>query len=283
MPYRLRISEDEVREELAKLGYTNVPDEMVMSFRKDLLKLIKNDLRKLKEERRLLENKEGGASNNLVHPPTLSGKLPHSDRTTRIPETSTPLSFILKDSGKHQIPRSILSDDGCIESGYSDRESTLSGSSRVSRGDRDKTSDFGSLSDFPSKTGARSLPNSAERELGKSRSRISKDKVEKKIPVLDEQEESASSSYDVSSWMKSKTDPPLLKSSITGKEKRPQGCVKNKTVPKGKKSLPSYPSRTDPVSLYHYYRAHWDKYKAPGEDPHSKLRWEVRTKLFYSS
>ncbi|XP_066964410.1 centriolar and ciliogenesis-associated protein HYLS1-like [Macrobrachium rosenbergii] len=282
MPYRLRISEDEVREELAKLGYTDVPDEMVMSFRKDLLKLIKNDLRKLKEERRLLENKEGGAS-SLVHPPSISGPLPRSDRTTRIPETSTPLSFRLKDSSRQQIPRSVLSDDGHVESGYSDRESTISGSSRVSQGERDKTSDFGSLSDVASKAGFRSQPNSAERDLEKSRSRISKDKVEKKIPVLVDQEKSASSSYDVASWTKSKTDPPLLKSSITGREKRAQGCVKNKTVPKAKKSLPSYPSRTDPVSLYHYYRAHWDKHKAPGEDPHSKLRWEVRTKLFYSS
>ena len=34
MPYRLRISEDEVREELAKMGYIDVPDEMVTSFRK---------------------------------------------------------------------------------------------------------------------------------------------------------------------------------------------------------------------------------------------------------
>ncbi|XP_068238036.1 centriolar and ciliogenesis-associated protein HYLS1 [Palaemon carinicauda] len=279
MPYRLRISEDEVREELAKMGYTNVPDDMVMSFRKDLLKLIKSDLKKLKEERKFEKDNEAG---NITHP-SISGKLPCTDRTSRMPETSTPLSFSLKDRRTRRISRSVLSDDDCVESGYSERETTVSSSSHTSREDRDKTSDFGSLSDVSSKTGSRLRPKTAEKEIEKSRFRTPKNKVEKRNTVEDQRDTSASSSYNTVSEMKSKTEPPVLRSSITGREKRGQGCMKNKTIPNGKKSLPSYPSRTDPVSLYHYYRAHWDKYKAPGEDPHSKLRWDIRTKLFYSS
>lgn len=34
MPYKLRISEEEVRAELMKLGFTNLPDETVEVFRR---------------------------------------------------------------------------------------------------------------------------------------------------------------------------------------------------------------------------------------------------------
>lgn len=53
-------------------------------------------------------------------------------------------------------------------------------------------------------------------------------------------------------------------------------------LPLSADELPAYPARPDPVNLYHFYKAHWDKYKVPGEDPRSKLRWAVRTKLFYA-
>ena len=35
----------------------------------------------------------------------------------------------------------------------------------------------------------------------------------------------------------------------------------------------------DPVALYHYYQNIWKKTKIPGEDNHTKLRWEVREKI----
>ena len=42
------------------------------------------------------------------------------------------------------------------------------------------------------------------------------------------------------------------------------------------KNLPPESIRRDPVALYHYYKAFWDKQKAPGENPHMQLRWNVR-------
>uniref|UniRef100_A0A1Q3EWJ0 Centriolar and ciliogenesis-associated protein HYLS1 C-terminal domain-containing protein n=1 Tax=Culex tarsalis TaxID=7177 RepID=A0A1Q3EWJ0_CULTA len=39
--------------------------------------------------------------------------------------------------------------------------------------------------------------------------------------------------------------------------------------------------KNDPVSLYHAYQKEWTKFKnqLPGENSHSDLRWQVRTKL----
>jgi len=37
-----------------------------------------------------------------------------------------------------------------------------------------------------------------------------------------------------------------------------------------------YTGRMDPVARYHYYKNLWDKQKAPGEDRHMQLRWNVR-------
>ncbi|XP_001846382.2 uncharacterized protein LOC6036318 [Culex quinquefasciatus] len=39
--------------------------------------------------------------------------------------------------------------------------------------------------------------------------------------------------------------------------------------------------KNDPVSLYHAYQKEWTKFKKqlPGENSHSDLRWQVRTKL----
>lgn len=40
-------------------------------------------------------------------------------------------------------------------------------------------------------------------------------------------------------------------------------------------------NKSDPVSLYHYYCALWEKYKMrlPGENDRADLRWSVREKL----
>ncbi|XP_058454214.1 uncharacterized protein LOC131432130 [Malaya genurostris] len=40
-------------------------------------------------------------------------------------------------------------------------------------------------------------------------------------------------------------------------------------------------SKNDPVSLYHAYQKEWTKFKnqLPGENSHSDLRWQIRTKL----
>lgn len=39
--------------------------------------------------------------------------------------------------------------------------------------------------------------------------------------------------------------------------------------------------KCDPVSLYHYYTALWEKYKpnVPGENNWSDLRWNIRQKM----
>ncbi|KAK7068918.1 hypothetical protein SK128_028614 [Halocaridina rubra] len=245
MPYHLRITENEVRAELEQMGFTNVPDDMVESFRKDLLKMIKSDLKKLKKDREKGQSREDSSF--------LSNGPQPVRRSDIFPETSTPLLVGPTTSVSKKLPGAWHSEG---ESGYSDKESVPSHSSYdAEEEESDLTSD-----------NVKKPPNANVCERDTHSTALSKQAT--KVVEVKERDKLATNG--------------TVQKPSSSKEKDKTSTLKRRIF-KPKKTLPSYPSRNDPVSLYHYYRAHWDKHKVPGEDPRSKLRWEVRTKLFYSS
>ncbi|XP_042877756.1 uncharacterized protein LOC122256862 isoform X2 [Penaeus japonicus] len=295
MPYKLRISEEEVRAELEKMGFTSIPDETVEVFRRDLLKLIKSDLRKLKQDKQLLEGSR--EETTYFSPPATIGRHGHAREKAKRPEASTPLSprrpasssrLSSKDS-KHLNTDRVLSvsdEDTAIESGYSDFESESSRPSYSSEEVDDSSSSIYLIS-RNGQAGARSQPvdPSAKRGAFPSSRRESKDSAEdshrgSQESAFDSHKVTEDSSVDSHRGFK---DSAVAPSRSIAKEKQEVAVRPKKKVVKAADSLPGYPSRPDPVNLYHFYKAHWDKFKTPGEDPRSKLRWEVRTKLFYSS
>lgn len=234
MPYRLKVTEEEVRQELTKMGFTGLSDDTVAAMRKDLLKLIKSDLRKLRQERR--DETYTDSSNNLSPAaPDLTQPAPSKHlATSRKRHTKETCYSSL--SASHS---SEENDESTRESGYSEYEestSCLSEAASISLGDV-----------IPQKQISAEIQTERVKEELKTKSLREKSK---------------------------EVDSSTLR--------EPKMISKKKTKPVEKKGLPDYPSRPDPVRLYHYYKAHWDQYKVPGEDPRLKLRWAIRSKLFYA-
>ncbi|KAL7636840.1 UNVERIFIED_CONTAM: hypothetical protein RMT77_012598 [Armadillidium vulgare] len=211
MPYKLRITNEEVEHELKKLGFQDLTQEAIEVFRKDLLKLIKSDLRKLKKlkEENECETEEG-----------VYLGMEKVERELRFPTTSTPSVVLEQEMEKEKVRK-----DDIVTSEYETYSSEKSEAT----------------SRQASSLSSESSDKVADENLRKQR--------EKEKPTM---------------------------SVAVRKKDKPQKV-------KQKPELPSYPEKPDPVNLYHFYKAHWDKFKVPGEDPRSALRWDIRSKLFYSN
>ncbi|KAK3877005.1 hypothetical protein Pcinc_018258 [Petrolisthes cinctipes] len=260
MPYKLRLSEDEVKKELARLGYTDVDEETVASMRKDLFKLIKADLRKLKQERQQREDSD--TSHHTVEDvftPRRSHR--HKKPSHSPPDTSTPTTDQHHTQQGSMDLTSSLEVTSNSESGYSGEESTTSSCPyrrRPSRSQEKRPPDIQTITGKGSSDG------------GKWK-RKSDDLVSQQPPLrtLDK----------TTGDTRPKREHEKKKKDDGKKPSKPAKCNRNN---KDKDAIPAYPARPDPVNLYHYYKAHWDKFKVPGDDPRLKLRWAVRTKLFYA-
>ncbi|XP_042220902.1 uncharacterized protein LOC121865481 [Homarus americanus] len=272
MPYRLKVTVEEMREELAKLGFTEVATETIKDLQKDLLKLIKNDLRKIKQENQQprISDQDTSYAELSAAPSKYQCQGP-SRKLPRPPKTSTPVLTgrqmgLIQDS----LPRSVDSstsqtekngDKETEESGYSDFDSTASTTTESHKEKSDFTSAWHSLAD-----------SAAEVELPNGKTMKS---------VTDSHKAPTKSGTDLHITSKRPIgDAP--KEPSGSQVKQNLGRRKVSKMARDKDGLPIYPSRPDPVNLYHFYKAHWDKFKVPGEDPRSKLRWAVRTRLFYS-
>ncbi|KAG7169715.1 putative Hydrolethalus syndrome protein 1 C-terminus-like, partial [Homarus americanus] len=138
------------------------------------------------------------------------------------------------------------------ESGYSDFDSTASTTTESHKEKSDFTSAWHSLAD-----------SAAEVELPNGKTMKS---------VTDSHKAPTKSGTDLHITSKRPIgDAP--KEPSGSQVKQNLGRRKVSKMARDKDGLPIYPSRPDPVNLYHFYKAHWDKFKVPGEDPRSKLRW----------
>ncbi|XP_045115120.1 hydrolethalus syndrome protein 1 homolog isoform X2 [Portunus trituberculatus] len=244
MPYRLRVTQEEVRQELAKMGFKGLSDDTVAAMHKDLLKMIKSDLRKMKQDA------EHTGISDLPPLRTTSQHASFTDPKANLPphtSLQSSLPTLKKTHAKEQSYSSLSAsytskdkDESTGESGYSDVESTTSG-----------------MSDVDSFSAAAEVPQKQSNTEVKPR--------RPKKPSTKEQ-------------MKNSKEPVLGTAHLQTIALNKKNIVKQV----GKRDLPQYPSKPDPVRLYHYYKAHWDQYKMPGEDPHLKLRWAVRSKLFFA-
>ncbi|XP_071540409.1 uncharacterized protein Hyls1 isoform X1 [Panulirus ornatus] len=276
MSYHLRVTHEEVREELSRLGFTKVAEETVEILRKDLLKLIKSDLSKIKQKRKQVNDQSIGD-----HRATSSKHHTHIKKIPKLQEKFAPVLsgshavFMHKFSVRSLIGSSQTSakeDKSNEESGYSDFGSTTS-STFESYNKRSECSSALYISDYYA-----SKPELPEEETKtvSSKSKRQKQNI-KETPYREISLESGRVS--TSSFKRPAAhQKPLGRSKV----KQVVGRQKVTKVAKDKDTLPVYPSQPDPVTLYHYYKAHWEKFKVPGEDPRSKLRWAVRTRLFYS-
>ncbi|XP_053639804.1 uncharacterized protein [Cherax quadricarinatus] len=175
MPYRLRVTVEEVREELALLGFRDVADETVESLRKDLLKLIKNDLRKVKLHKNLSGDLNQSASHNEAcaiqskFDSQRNTKKMYTPQGTCTPDLSEPQMQSTRESSvRHREMHGFTTQkERCLnkdaeESGYSDFESTASATSETNEEESDSISVLYLLGD---KASAARLPKKSTRSF----------------------------------------------------------------------------------------------------------------------
>ncbi|KAF2362721.1 Hydrolethalus syndrome protein 1 C-terminal domain [Trinorchestia longiramus] len=278
MPYRLRISEEEVRDELRHLGYGEVPPHIVASFRKDLLKCIKNDIKKLKEHRNA--STEQSSSSSIPYSSSSSQSMSSGQYTSVSKHYASASDQHSTSSHKFQTDS-----DQYSSSFYSSQaESDQSVSSFTRRSCSQPSLTSSQLTDL-SLTSSLQRPTKHYQRRGADEGDDGDDGESGYSDGSDDMSESAPSSRTAASSTSSSgvsssggRERERAAGSSGGLTLQDSGSVRAKRAP----SLPPYPSRTDPVSLYHYYKAHWDQRPAPGDDPRMALRWKIRADLFYS-
>ncbi|KAH3858981.1 centriolar and ciliogenesis-associated protein HYLS1-like [Dreissena polymorpha] len=277
----LEFTDDEIREELAKLGYHNVPTSRLAEFKKDLGKLIAHERSKQSSQNTSLSSHKLQDS-SLFNDHSIQGANPHA----RVPLEERPSDRQVRDlaadrrqyaewkSGKenmvrstsptevHHIPRkpdshfslykeetdlSQLSLPDDVSEADSERKMMKR---KILRKEKDGSkridesmteSDLGSLQDI----------NERLRELGIV-DRV--DFFNKKRP-------------------QSATNQPPYR--LSPDDQRPASVILRRPEHPHTKNI----KKSDPVARYQHFRQSWDVQKAPGEKNHKNLRWNVREQM----
>lgn len=277
----LEFTDDEIREELGKLGYSNVPDSRLAEFKKDLGRLIHHERSK--------QSSQNTSLSSHVPADTSDPRTRIAEPRTRIPLEESPvdrqITSLSEDrrqysqwrTGKenreyparsvsphevHHIPRrpdaeySLYAND-TDQSQLSQRDDVSEADSerrmvkrKVLRKEKDGSkrvdesmseSDFSSLMDI----------NERLRELGIA------DRVDwytKKRPQT------------------APSDPPYR---LAPDDPRPASVILRKPEHPHTRNI----KKSDPVARYQQFKQSWDVQRAPGEKNHKNLRWNVREQM----
>ncbi|XP_052767351.1 centriolar and ciliogenesis-associated protein HYLS1-like [Mya arenaria] len=276
MDDNLEFTDDEIREELGKLGYPNVPESRLAEFKKDLGRLISHERSKSSQNTSLSSHVPTDTSINGVR---IEGK-------TRSPLEESPLERQVPDlaadrrqycqwrTGKenqgrpespkdvHHIPRKPDAKFSMYEpeadlSQYSLRDDVSETDSerrmvkrKVLRKDKDGSkhvdesmteSDFGSIQDI----------NERLRELG----------IIDRVDFFSKRRPQSS-----------RSEPPYR---LSPDDPRPSSVILRKPEHPHTRNI----KKTDPVARYQQFRQSWSAQRAPGEKNHKNLRWNVREQM----
>lgn len=289
----VRISDDEVRDELRKQGYGELPDVVVQQFKRDFERRIRDEVNK-----RMVVN---------TSTPLVSSEHQTSARTEGS-STSTRGNCLDSSSKFEDVTCS-----SCYSSPYNESLSGTSGQSNKASAPAQpprKTaprnhvkfalssscySTPASCSSDRETTGNQTTDDSAPRILHRKilrcangnayiseRSTLSSDSHDGTGGPFESFKEN-STRPDDSLWRKSKSatlPPPLpgvpIQKDVVIPEKTSMLSLLRAS---GTKVAWSKGGKCDPVARYHEYRAFWDRHKAPGEKAHKQLRWNMRAQM----
>ncbi|XP_013771983.1 hydrolethalus syndrome protein 1 homolog [Limulus polyphemus] len=259
----LDFTDEEVRSELEKLGYPNVPD--------DQLTLFKNDLRKLLFEER---GSSSPSSFSALSPASVSDAESRTDEQN--PAYQTPPfqpSFARPHIIRNYSPFS------------SDRETQPKTCGKTQSGG-DSSSIPQSSNTPKTLDSSSSLQSSAKGKTIKRkilRHRNGHSIISEESYVTTNTDLSSPSdlcSYDDSVKVGGIPRVKRLSRSLGELSQISQRSTKSGIRPApGYLAKAIYNNRCDPVARYHQYKQYWDTYKPPGEKSRKDLRWNVRGQM----
>lgn len=264
-------TDDEIRYELSKLGYTSVPDYRLKEFKKDLKVLIRREY-----------SKESSQNNSLSsHPPpdtSTSGCLHDHDRS--------PL-----EESHDLLPRSTTQDSWRISNHQSGKESRYDvGADPIMKkplGPAPTKQIGGNFSMYDSTTDTSHLHRDDVSDTDTERRMVKRKVLRKKddgSKVIDESVSDIGSILDLDERLRelgldddrmsrrpqSARDVPPYR--LSPDDQRPASVILRAAKHPHTKNL----RKSDPVARFQQFRQSWSQQKAPGEKVHKNLRWNIR-------
>ncbi|XP_037501651.1 hydrolethalus syndrome protein 1 homolog isoform X2 [Rhipicephalus sanguineus] len=294
------LSDDEVRSELRKHGYGEVPYSVLQQFKRDFQRRIREEIRKqvntstplLNGAQHASEQSRGSASStkqarfessslfeNVSYSSCYSSPYYESHRSDSCGRSEKDVAAAKLPP---QPPRKVVS---ALRNNVK-HEASSSCYSTPAASPSEQTTDSSKGSD---RSGEEPAPRVLHRKVLRccnghayisERSTLSTDSRDLAGSVLESFKENYSH-LDGTLPKKPTTLPPLKGEPIQKDHiKPPKATMLSLLKVSGTKvTWNRGPHKCDPVTRYHEYKAFWERHKAPGEKAHKQLRWNVRAQM----
>lgn len=290
----LDFTDDEIREELSKLGYTHVPDTKLVEFKKDLGRLIRHERSKQSSQNTSLSSHFPDTSHSVTG---------GSGHGSAVPRTRTPLEESPVERQTEHEAETRRQYSG-IRIGKENRglepevDPVRRGVSRepAYQDVRVPSQQNGHFSLYDSEANQSQLSHRDDVSETDSERRMVKRKVLRKekdgTRRVDESmtESEAGSLMDINERLRelgiydsvdffnkkrpqSAQDAPPYR--LSPDDPRPASVILRKSDHPHTKNL----RKSDPVARYQEFRKSWEQQRAPGEKNHKNLRWNVREQM----
>ncbi|KAL3205198.1 hypothetical protein MRX96_011103 [Rhipicephalus microplus] len=294
------LSDDEVRSELRKHGYGEVPYSVLQQFKRDFQRRIREEISKQVSTSTPLQNgaqhaseqpkgSAHGAKQARYESSSLFESVSYSscysspyyqDRRTNSHSKSG--SDVATCKPQPQPPRKVAPAlrNNRKQDASSSCYSTPAASSSEQTTDSSKGSDHSGEEPVPRVLHRKVLRCFNGHAYISERSTLSSDSRDLAGSVLESFKENYSH-LDGALAKKSASLPPLKGEPFQkDRIKPPKATMLSLLKVSGTKVMWNRgPHKCDPVTRYHEYKAFWERHKAPGEKAHKQLRWNVRAQM----
>nr|XP_034323793.1 hydrolethalus syndrome protein 1 homolog [Crassostrea gigas]XP_034323794.1 hydrolethalus syndrome protein 1 homolog [Crassostrea gigas] len=252
----LEFTDDEIRDELSKLGYRSIPSERLQEFKKDLRVLIQHERSKLSRDTSLSSHIQTDASDSFLGPPH-----------RRLEEDSPP-GYISREKENRPLrydhgepifkkplppqPSQVRGDFALYDSHFDSTKDDFSGSECGSRMVKRKV--------LRKKTdGSRVIDESfTESESGSVLD------INERLRLLGINTDRPSTAP--------ASEPPYR---LSPDDPRPASVILRPSEHPHTRNV----RKSDPVARYQQFRQSWTHQRAPGEKKHNQLRWNIREQM----
>lgn len=282
----LDFTDDEIRDELSKLGYSHVPDSKLEEFKKDLGRLIRHERSKQSSQNTTLSSHPVETSHSAAGETHQASAIPRA----RIPLEESPVER------QNLEERDTRRQYASMRFGKENREYEPEADPVRREGSRVPPRQEGHFSLYESDVNHSQLSHRDDVSETDSERRMVKRKVLRKekdgTRRIDESmtESETGSLMDINERLKElgiydsvdffnrkrpQSAPNAPPYRLAPDDPRPASVILRKTEHPHTKNI----RKSDPVARFQEFRKSWDQQKAPGEKNHKNLRWNVREQM----
>ncbi|XP_061191918.1 centriolar and ciliogenesis-associated protein HYSL1-like [Saccostrea echinata] len=255
MDDEFEFTDDEIRDELCKLGYRSIPNERLLEFKKDLRVLIQHERSRLSRDTTLSSQIQTDASDSFLGP------------SHRQPENTLP-GYLAAE--KENRPRRYDYGDPIIRKPLPPQPNQVRGDFALYDSRLDTTKDDMSGSE----SGSRMVKRKVLRKRTDGSKVIDESFTESETgSVLDINERLRLLGIDTDRPQTAPAGEPPYR--LSPDDPRPASVILRPSEHPHTRNI----RKSDPVARYQQFRQSWSQQRAPGEKKHNQLRWNIREQM----